>query len=348
MPHEPKLEIYKLKLLRKEDGRLMTFRELFRKKFNEYPIKNYPDLIRPIEVNDILKIYFDDFVKNIDLEGYNQNKRKKKAFTIATETVEGQKKSHISFNQTQMKISGVLQGGKYGIKRILGEVDNKAIGTDIETKHLVGDKFYFLLYTPIEETSALLMIQGYTESRISDVFLEHLKKYFKHLRHNDCQIELYIPEALRKEYLNGATFKSLIFSSGWNITANFNNEIAEREYEFQVKIEIVDKSIKKSNYKSAMKFLSQVGVSTFRLLNGRAQELSEFSNKNAKMESHGKEFPINFDDDGDIRPVILLANEGIEVGEGLIPNFIQVETYCNELLERLINEINPSNAVGRL
>jgi hypothetical protein len=345
MSHDPKLEIYKLKLFKKENNRPVTFRELFGKKF-----AHYPKLIPPITESDIFRTYHEDFIKQIDKKGYHLNKRRKKGFTIAYDEVNGKRKSHISSPlATDMILSGILQGGKHDIERWLGNVDDKNLHTPITRKHIVSDRFYFLIYTPLDHHEGILMVQGYTETKISDAFRDHLEDYFRHLTELKSKFEIFVPEQMKEKYLSKALFKSLKFSTVWSAEPQFGpDNIKQKEYDLEISIEIVDKTQKKSNYKGFKAFLEVFGKSIFKLEGSDSKKLVDFPKKQAKMSSNGKDFPIIFDDEDNIKPVILLKNEGINVNEGQVPNFDEIDKYCRNLLKDISGEIMPNNAVQEL
>jgi len=305
-------------------------------------------LERPVTEAGILSILYLDLIKKIDQEAFNKLESTKKGFTVASKTVEGKRLGEITYHSETSMIHGILEGGKYGRKRVLREVENKNQGSSIEPKHLVGDRFYFLLYTPLDEHTLILLIQGYTEVRISDAITRFLRGYLKVHSMYSCEIEPFIPRRLKDQYINGATFKSLIFTSDWNIQGNFDDDITEKEYQLEVQIVIKDKSQEKARHKYYTGFLQQLGQSVFKLAGLDGRTLEDFGSKRAKMESRGKEFPIHFDNENEIRPTILLTNEGIPVDDGLVPDFDAVDQYCKALLEEIKDELNPANAVDRL
>jgi hypothetical protein len=351
MAHEPKLEIYKLKLADKDAGKKITIRELCRRKFNGYPEKDYPKLKRPLTQEGILETFYMGLINAIDLAGFNKNEKKKKGFTISSELVDVEneiRKTEIGWDFGASTMWGYLEGGKYGRKRTLKEIDDKTVGSPIETNHLVGDKFYFLLYTPLDENTSILMVQGYTETRISDVFVQFLRKYFSYQKTIKCDVEHFIPQNLKDKYLKSATFKSLAFSSGWKIKANFDDDFEERDYDLEVQIIITDKSEAKAKYTSVSAFLQGFANSIFKLNNTEEKSLNRFDKKKAKMESRGKDFPIFLDNETEIRPTILLTEEGVKVGEGLIPDFKAIDNYCKKLLDEIKEEIDPTNGIKRI
>jgi hypothetical protein len=177
MAHEPKLEIYRLKLINKEDGRATQFRNSFREN-----IKAIASLPKPKQDSDIYREFYKDFINSIDNgKGYKKSDKKEKAFKIAKEKNENGQLTSLTNSplDNNFIINGILEGGKYGIKRNLGNINDAGENSDINKEHVVGDRFFFLLYAPIDFHTGILLIQGYTESKISDVFRDHIVDYFK-------------------------------------------------------------------------------------------------------------------------------------------------------------------------
>jgi len=344
MAHDPKLEIYKLQLINKDDGRAATFRQLFRKKFN-----SYGNTTGTITNEDIFRAYYKSFVSSIDLKGYNVDRGKRKGFTLAYELNGGPTaKSLISSpTATNWIICGILEGGKHGIKRSLGEVSDKKKQTPIHTTNLVADRYFFLLYTPLEHSEAVLMIQGYTEAKISDVLRGHLGGYFKHKGEITNKTEIFVPQYLKEKYLNGAKFKSIQFTSGWAVPPDNSGTIRQKGYELEVRIEIKDKSQKKSDYREFSDLLKIFSKGIFQQGN-KKKELEAFEGKKAKMVNGSKEAPIQFDNHDEVIPVILLKDEGIDVGDDAVPNFDQINQYCHKLLGDVIKEVMPEYAIDDL
>lgn len=342
MSHDPKLEIYKLTLVNKADGRLVRFRESFREN-----VKSIASLPKPIEDTSIYREFYKHFLDSIDNgKGYKKNDKKEKAYKIAKDEIEkGKPKSIVnSITDDNFIISGLLEGGKYGIKRNLGDIDNIDVNSDIKQNHVVGDRFFFLLFAPINQKVGILLIQGYTEIKLSDVFRDHIVEYFKVDKKIGCETELFIPESLKQKYLSNAIFKSAKFSSGFVLKNNFE-DADDKNYDIEVKIEIIDKSAKKTGFRKWNNLLNKFGQATISLADKIDIKLESFQKKSAKMVGKGKEFPIDFSDEDNIKPVILLIDQGITIKEGRIPDFDQIETYCKNLLKDIISEINPENAV---
>jgi hypothetical protein len=146
--------------------------------------------------------------------------------------------------------------------------------------------------------------------------------------------------------LEEAVFKSIEFTSDWIIDGDGDNH-KEKKYAVKVKVEIIDES----EYKTEPgRFAKIIEVFSRGLIKQGKKEvpLAEFKKKKPKMVSDGKVLPIIMSDIGNIKPVLLLDKAGIEVGADMVPNFKQIEKYCDELLPEILKETLSSNAVPGL
>jgi hypothetical protein len=332
MAHELRLEIFKMCLKSKEKGKKIGFRDLFRTKFN------YAEFNEGPTNEDIFKKYHTDFVNKMDLKGYVKNDEKQKAFAI--HPAEGTVSSPINANEV---LSAVLKGGHYGRKRDYADLENKAQRQDLKKESVVNDLFYFNLYTPLDNNEGILMVQGYTEFKISDIIKDFLKIYFC----NDdikCDFSFYTPESLKEKYLNGAKFSSMEFSTGWVINGDFEDDFPDN-YELQVNIEIIDKN-KKVSYSAISNLKKRLGESFMQMVgNDKVKKLSEFKTKKPKIIKNEREVPIDIDKDGEIRLAINLRDEGFIVDADGIPNYVEIENYCTDLLEQIKIKLLPRYAI---
>lgn len=339
MPNEPKLEIFKIILENKEDGQKATYRKLFRKKLG--PWKN------DVTAEDIFRSFHADFIKKFTGEGYSVSNKKNKAYSIVTELVDGIEKSKITSPFTKdWIIQGILKGGTHKRKRSLGEITNTKKETTIHEHNIVNDHFYFLIHVLLEHNVAIVMVQGYTEIKISDVFKDYLLDYFSFDKEIKSEAQYYVPGYLKDKYLEKAKFRSLKFTTDWEVNVGFE-DLENKNYDIQISIEIIDKSKKKSEKNIAAKLLQAFGQSKI-AIGSKNDLLNSFRKKSAKMESEGKEFPIDFDDEDNIKPVIKLYEHGIKDTGGGIPDFEQIDKYCRGILPAIVSETLPSNAVKNI
>jgi hypothetical protein len=202
-----------------------------------------------------------------------------------------------------------------------------------------------LLWTPLDGDTGILMVQGYSEMKISDVFKSHIKEYFK-IDKKTCEFEYFITEAFKNKFLNPALLKSFKFSTGWLINGNFNEDLPA-EYNLDIKIEITDKNpeLSKVPYTKLQSILQTFGEGLIQLGGDRTKKLKDFNKKNAKVSSNGKELNLKIDDEYEVRPIILLKDEGVENHPDGSLDFIGIDKYCRDTLAEIQIEIDPSNAV---
>lgn len=343
MAHDPKLEIFLIRLIDKETDRPTQFRAAFRTK-----ISSISSLPKPVQPEAIYREYYKHFLNSIDNVGYKQDSKRFKAIKIQkVKYSDGSIKSNVnSLTDDNFIIKGVLTGGKYNLIRTLGDIEDNSNDTGIKQKHVVGDDFYFLLYTPIDSSVGILLIQGYTEIKISDVIRDHIVSYFKEPKKIECITEIFVPESLKETYLKGAVFSSVQFTSGFIVKGEFEDDIP-RPFELEIKVEITDISENQVDYKDTKKMIQMLSKFLLKFPDSVQTTLETFTKRSAKMltKKNHKKFPIVLDDEDNIRPVILLKDEGISVGEGQVPNFDQIDSYCKNLLEDIIEEVMPDYAV---
>ncbi len=338
---EPKLEIYKVTIRHKSGvGGRITFRDFVRKR------PEYLQIVGEKTADAMFVAFFKNFVNHTDRKGYHQNEKKLKGFRFASyKDDQGQIITKISKPQNaNFTLHGVLEGGAYGRHRKLGKIVDHDESTPINLDNIVADQFFFLLHAPIDSNEGILMIQGYTDARIADVFLKHIADYFKGSE-TKCDFTYYLPERLKDQFLTGAKLKGFTFTTGIPVKGGFDDDIPN-EYEFQVKVEIVDKNPKVS-IEDYDKIMMALGSSTFTIHNEK-RALGNFMNSAAKITTRkGQDIPIRIENK-EIRPTIYLKDVGVQIDYGPNPLFKDVQKYCLELLEEIKKEMYPDYAIEEL
>jgi len=338
MAHEPKLEIYTITLSRKEKDKLPNFRYLFYAKFED----DYSKLSKPFSSKDVLSVYFQDFVKKIDTKGFTKNEKKKKGFHLAPSNIDG----HITnISEAKEAFSGILVGGNYDRILSLGNIDDAAKSSEITQDLIVGSLQYFLLYTPLNHNVGLLIMQGYSEGKISDIFKEYIEKYFKAADFKS-ECNFYFPESLKSKYTTGATFDSVKFTTDFQVEATFENSLPS-DYHFQVKIEIIDKNLEKTPVNKSQRLMNFFNKGKFNI-GSKDALLEEFETKKRNIKHDNKSFSVDFDNVEEIRPTINLKDHNIPINAGNIPNFKELDNWCRLLLDEIKSKILPSDATTEL
>ena len=342
MPQEPKLELYILRLNVKKSLEKKVFRDFYR------TLSGYSSLGSNKTQEDIFKVFYQDFVSKITQEKYQKSKTKNKGFTILVQTVDNISKTSLSSPSNANEIiSGVLKGGPFGRQSDIGLLSDTSKAAPINTDNIINDQFYFLLYTPFDHSAGVLMVQGYSELKISDVFREHLLDYFTYGKSIESEVEYFVPKSFKDEFLKDATLKSFKFTTGLIIRGGFEDDIPDN-YKCEIKVEIIDKNanIEQNSWK---KIIASFGQTLLRISENNQTKLEDFPKKTARITGNsGRNLPVKIDDDYDVRPVILLSEIGIQNDETGRPDFIALDTYCRTLLEDIKQEILPTNAIKEL
>lgn len=340
MPHDPRIEIFKIILNRRGDGP-KTFREFFRSKSGHYNGIEPP----PSTDAQILTIHGKSFVESIGLQRYKTDDKKKKAFTIAVDRSVNPPSTQLNILTASSAIDGLFQGGKYNAVRYLAQVENTIESSKINKNQVVGDQFYFLIWTPLNHSEGIVIIQGYSESRITDIVRKHVEKYFSYFREWSSTLEVFIPQSYRVGFKKNAQFKKATFSSSWNVSEDGYEEITgKKEHVLQVKIEIIDKNPNKAPAKLINRIVQWLGKSKFKLGEERSKALEEFDKIEAKMESDGKELGYNFENEDDVTPSIILNEAQYQTIDGST-DMLAIQTFCRNLLQEIAQEISPLNGI---
>ena len=156
MAHNPKLQVFRIELKPKARSKADSacFRDVLFNKLN----------IETSESDNFLwNSYLQSFVNHIDLNFFKDEKSKK-AFTIYNEV----EKDAISSSFEKKVLDGIIKGGKYDRERDKAKVGDKAKIEKIDKDDVILDQFYFLLYTPFDNTKGIEHIKPtiYLENRV--------------------------------------------------------------------------------------------------------------------------------------------------------------------------------------
>lgn len=327
MAHNPKLNVYTLKLNPKNDS-FEIFRDLFKSK---YALKS------TISDKDIFLAYHQNFVNGIgDKEFRKDTKNKKVLGTIQQNT---DKSILPILSKNNIYIDGVIEGGKYGIRREYADTENKEDKKIIGENNAVLDKYYILLYTPLNSQFGFLLVQSYTEESIQDSLKDFIKNFFS------CEddfyniiIEPYVPRKIIDKYMKESSIRMFSFTNkvGLSDTLRNNVQIKGQTFEVEIKLKPLDYTLNPDE-DSTVEILKEFGEKYFDDI-----QLKECKRK--AYISDKKNRKANYDIEQDIkkiRPTIYLEDAGIIPDDitGL-PDFKKIQEYCLDILNDLIIEFN--------
>jgi len=92
---------------------------------------------------------------------------------------------HIASGATKIKmeqrvIYGTVEGGPTGYAFDLKNRTNAAARTAVTPDDVSAHKFYYLLWLPDDMTTGFLLLHGYSDTSISDLFRNHLAQFVRH------------------------------------------------------------------------------------------------------------------------------------------------------------------------
>lgn len=87
---------------------------------------------------------------------------------------------HVRIRERTKLITGVLEGGKYGLKQNLVDVRDRTRAAKKKNEHeAVTNPYYFAIHCPDDNERAFLILQRYGNLGIKGDFWEHIKKEIK-------------------------------------------------------------------------------------------------------------------------------------------------------------------------
>lgn len=326
MSHNPKLNVYTLKLNNKGDE-FTTFRDFFKSKFNY-----------GAETDDkiVFGRFYDEFLQLLGKDEFANDESEQKVIGVSFLNEENNSYS-VEPNFDKFTVDGILDGGKYGIQREMAKTSNKGEKAIITSDNAVLDKFYFLLNTPFNSKYGYLIIQSYTEETIQEPFKKKLKEIFSKndLFHN-ILIQPYVPEDIKKKFHNSASVKVFSYTKNLSISGRFREGVTNDEEEFEVTISFKPKNKLKLNEIDLSEVTKEIGEIEF--------DKSELNNvsPNVGLVSGPNDRRANFDlskSIDKIRPTIYLEDEGVYVDpKTRVPKFEDIKRYCFDLLVKVKEE----------
>lgn len=329
MAHNPKLNIYIIELRKRDKSSNCSF-------FDYYNTLSTDDLIISDKQN-VFEFFMNSFTNFIGgAEKFSEDDFSKKVFGI--DSLDGQLNLKIDINN--FNLSGILEGGKYGIERQSANIRNKEERKDIPTTDAILDKFYFLIHTPLNSKYGYLIIQSYTEETILGPFLDKLSGFFylKPEVYFSPKLELYVPKKFIEKYQNEAFIRDIKFTSKViSKEAYGQNELGIDLKEFEIVVTLKPKGKIKPDKKSSI--IDKICKWKF-----NSQKLEEFEEGKVYVQDDGKK-KANFDISQDlstIKPTIYLEDTEVKINKNGIPEYESIHKYCISLLKEVDKEFKKS------
>ncbi len=195
MAQNLKLEIFRISLKKKggSNADLKNFEEFF-KVLNTDKTKAYNEFIK-----SFVNYFSNEFKPNADgTKGISSNKQNK---------YEPQPSKNV--------INGELFGGNLGNEQVIyDQTDSSIQKGKVGSNQIASLPFYFKIWTPMDYTTGVLMVQSYSNYTITDLVKSNITKFFNNYDYS-LIINPFVPEVIKEQYLkNSQVYKLNILKDG--------------------------------------------------------------------------------------------------------------------------------------
>ncbi|WP_306354113.1 hypothetical protein [Flavobacterium sp. '19STA2R22 D10 B1'] len=273
--------------------------------------------------NNLFKKFYQLFINHIDL-GYTEIRGK--AFTLSTDTTQ------YGFDSTNEIIWGVLKGGPKGSGKTKSPIANREEEEDLNG-NVINDKYFFYLHFPLNSNVAYIFFQIYGGTSIRGEFIQHITDLFKISgKYNKPLLFPILPNSIRDEFKNNSKIVELsyinsVLASSMTTNTEFSNLCEKYKIEISIK-PVGDNAISPERASLLNTVLSSLSFNNSPLSNVKKRKIS-LQNLSSKKTST---FEL---DTNDVMPRIYL-NGKIPFDTNGTPNFVNLKTFCDDLLTELI------------
>lgn len=343
MSKNPKIEFFKLDLKPTNPKKTITFRTLFQEIYRTENPENSNVKRNIFKDNDVMSGFYKYLYKKID-ETYNDNPAIKKAFSAKTIRVENVKKPSITMDRESHIVEGIITGGYYDTGKELGSITSAKNGTEkLPRDKILLDDFYFMLYTPLNKSTGILILQSYTRDSVGDIFKPFIQNLFsfKSLTFNAVITE-FMPKEMQEMFKENSVIKEFSFSQ--KVIGKSVKDPIFHNNDFNIKVEIrPEGNIKLSKLDAFKAHIEKFSLSFFGK-DPKELTLENFNDKKAYLkpdDTLATETPFQLDGNIDIKATVFLKNY-IRVDDIGIPDFEELKIYARKLLlETVIKDVFP-------
>lgn len=334
MAHDPKLSVYTIQLKPARNTAYNNYRWLFRNLINEANTN-------PLTETFIMGEVFTKFIRELDRPEMYADSASKKCMTAnQPDIAEISVNPNIVLHSEQRIIEGQVEGGTFGRRRNKTSTQNKINKTLVQEDDAITEDFYFLIYTPLNSSKSILMIQSFSDDTIDSVMKKFWQKFFSvNLVFNQPKIERFIPNSIIENIRNNSTVSSLTFSTQIPGETLLDTPVIQQQHDFMVTVDIKPSGddLTVLEYEGIIErikrtLLGILPLGQFRKQTGALRDRA--TNRNSQFEI-GTDF--------DIHPTIFLSKYIRIAGDDT--DFDRIRDYCFQLLEEIKTEIYPQNAV---
>ncbi len=290
---------------------------------------------KPLE-NDLFKSLFQKILTKFDSQ-VNTFESQKKGVSIIHSNSENAN-TILSVSTSQKVIEGFVDGGYYGLKRNMSNMD-KSEQTEIATNKIVTDRYYVYMSFPFTHNIGILMIEKRGNQTVSKVVCKVLESVFRNDNGIRCKTERFFPAQLVNEFRKGAVIDQMTYSRQVS-SAGFGEGIVDDEnsdtYDITIQIKPRNKAYSFKRLDSLMTILNKMSFN----LSGHQFKLEDFATKKAKLQSGDSPNHPTFDvEKNTIRVVKNIPDEFYDNNNLLDRN--KIKNLCQNLLKQISTDIYP-------
>lgn len=339
MSKKPKIEFFRINL-----ESIGSDEQTFRTILNELFLNNQQSLpeeqrqtTEPSD-NDLMRYFFQYFISRLD-NGSVKNESKRKAFKIKAST-DDQINDSIGLKSEEKIIHGIVKGGEYDTGKNLSEIDNPEEEAEkLGRNKLITDDFYFLLYTPLEKTKGVLILQSYTKDAIFDIFVPFIENLFKVPRlTNKATHSLFMPLTMQEEFKSSSVIKSFVYKNHFVVDDVEDQTLQSGDFTVNVEIKSHGDQI---NLENLSWWRRKLGQAILGMPNQERRSLETFNTQRGYIQSNeGESNPTKFElqaENIQITATIYLSNH-INLEENGVPYWEELERFS---LDTLQNDVLP-------
>lgn len=291
--------------------------------------------------NKLLSIHnHDDFhqflAHKLDIDGHIEDKTASRAFSAHNENTDIEKS--IKPGIVNDSTVGFINGGVYGRKRQLAELDDKHKKTVIGEKHVVGDDFHFLFFLPKDTRFGLLVFQSFNDSNLKPSLVKKIKEF---LETDDYKIidKSFLPSIYKDQLETGYTVRNVVFNDILKLKKGFETGIDNNEQEYVIEVRV--KPIKDKPVQGFEKL--KQWASAFENLTIGDKKLNDFKKSEVNLSNEGpiKSGKLGLDfSDNTLKPKPVIHCDDIVPNESGDFDLKVIEQRAYEILEYAKKDIN--------
>jgi hypothetical protein len=235
-------------------------------------------------------------------------------------------------------IDGEVIGGQTGIpQELFKQGDASSITGNVETDDVTTLPYYIKLWTPVDHSSGVLMVQSYSNLSVTDLIRVHLTQLFNKYNFS-LIITQYVPDAVKEHFKEDSNVYKVAFVKD-SLSKGKRRLINPLFTEFEsLRIRIEVSGFKKKVTEFWEEFLGEDKILNTNLEDFDIKENDDFKTLAYYKDSHGHQSNTSIDKQFEIKPTIFLDQKIKKKGSEYF-DFKKLKEHTDAILEDIKREI---------